>query len=203
MSIDVSRKPSVHGSASGPVSSLRPRSTLPPLPQIAAEVPPSRAAADDAFADTMFERLAAADYEGAHLAAHALLEVRPRDPDALDCAQIAESELRRLYTTPPRVAFARAARGHGTGRDPCDSERWISRRASCSSRVDGVATLHQILRVPFAARRWMGCASWSELFLRRVIAFDSDPSQRPSTASGTRNRASPRAAPPRPFPAGG
>jgi hypothetical protein len=54
-------------------------------------------AADGAFAEHMLERLAASDYGGTLIAAEALLVHHPLHHDALECAAIARSELRKLY----------------------------------------------------------------------------------------------------------
>ncbi len=153
-----------------PPSSRSPKSAPPPLPESANRIPPSRAAADNAFAESMLERLAAGDYEGAVLAAEALLEYRPRDQDALDCAQIAQGELRKVYVgrlgsieRVPRVAM---------GPEAIFSLQSLDFRAGyLLSRVDGVSTIHQIVEsgsIPsLEALRIL-----SELYLRRVIAFD-------------------------------
>jgi hypothetical protein len=77
--------------------SAPPSSQPPPLPESASRIPAARAAADAAFADRMIERLAASDYAGALTAAEALLVCHPLHADALDCADIARSELRKLY----------------------------------------------------------------------------------------------------------
>src|SRR5258708_24393665 len=82
---------------SAPTSSAQPRSQPPPLPQSASRLAPARAAADAAFAERMLERLAASDYSGALMAAETLLVHQPLHGDALDCAQMARSELRKLY----------------------------------------------------------------------------------------------------------
>jgi hypothetical protein len=81
----------------GPISSAPPKSQPPPLPESASAILAARAAAEAAFADRMLERLAASDYGGALIAAEALLVHHPLCADALDCAQIAGSELRKLY----------------------------------------------------------------------------------------------------------
>ena len=80
-----------------PSSEPPPKSQPPPLPESASRPAPGRVAADSACADRMLERLAASDYSGALMAADALLLHHPLHGDALECAQIARSELRRLY----------------------------------------------------------------------------------------------------------
>jgi hypothetical protein len=170
MTLDLSKKPTLHGDSPEPASSRRLRSSPPPLPRVARPSPPLRAAADNAFAESMLERLAAGDYEGARLAAHALLEYRPRDQDALDCAQIAESELRRLYTARlgslarvPRVAM---------GPDALLSLSALDFRAGLLlSRIDGVASLDQVVHAA-GVPRLDALRNLSELFLRRAIALE-------------------------------
>ena len=153
-----------------PISSRPPKSAPPPLPMSASQVPPSRAAADNAFAESMLERLAAGDYEGASLAAEALLEYRPRDQDALDCAQIAKSELRKTYVA--RLGSLDRVPYVAMGPEAIISLQGLDFRAGLVlSRVDGLATLHDVVEsgeIPsHEALRIL-----SELFLRRVIAFE-------------------------------
>jgi hypothetical protein len=158
------------GASEAVPASRPPKSAPPPLPAAAALVPPERAAADDAFAERMLERLAAGDYEGATLAADALLEYRPRDSDAIDCAKIAQGELRKTYVARlgslervPRVAM---------GPDAIFSLQALDCRAGyLLSRVDGTSSLDRIVEsgsIPsLEALRIL-----SELYLRRVIALD-------------------------------
>jgi hypothetical protein len=169
MTRDGSPKSSSHEPASGPVSVRLPRSTPPPLPRSATRIPAARLAADDAFAESMLERLAAGDYEGARLAAHALLEYRPRDQDALDCAQIAESELRRLYAT--RLGSLTGVPYVAMGPDAILALPALDSRAGfLLSRVDGVTSVHDLVDAAFVPAL-EALRILSELFLRRVIAF--------------------------------
>jgi hypothetical protein len=147
-----------------------PRSVPPPLPESASHLQPARAAADDALADTMLERLAAGDYEGAIMAAEALLEFRPRDRDALDAAQIAKTELRSVFVA--RLGSLDRVPHVAMGPDAIFALRSIDFRAGfLLSRVDGFATIHEIVEgasIPsLEALRIL-----SELYLRRVIAFE-------------------------------
>jgi hypothetical protein len=147
-----------------------PRSVPPPLPESATRLEPARAAADDALADTMLERLAAADYEGAIMAAEALLEYRPRDRDALDAAQIAKTELRKVYVA--RLGSIESVPHVAMGPDAIFALKSIDFRAGfLLSRVDGHATIHEVIEgasIPsLEALRIL-----SELYLRRVIAFE-------------------------------
>ena len=147
-----------------------PRSVPPPLPASASMVQPARAAADEALADTMLDRLAAGDYEGAIMAAEALLEYRPRDRDALDAAQIAKTELRKVYVA--RLGSIERVPRIAMGPDAILALKSLDFRAGfLLSRVDGVASVYEIVEgasVPsLEALRIL-----SELFLRRVIAFD-------------------------------
>jgi len=148
-----------------------PRSVPPPLPESASHMEPARAAADDALADTMLERLAADDYEGAILAAEALLEYRPRDRDALDAAQIAKTELRKVFVD--RLGSIERVPYIVMGPDAILALKSLDFRAGfLLSRVDGVASIYQIVEgasIPsLEALRIL-----SELYLRRVIAFDA------------------------------
>lgn len=69
----------------------------PPLPDSASRIDPARAAAEAASVERMLERLAASDYAGTLIAAEAMLVHHPLHRDALDCAVMARSELRKLY----------------------------------------------------------------------------------------------------------
>ena len=155
-----------------PVSSRPPKSAPPPLPPSASQVPPSRAAADNALAECMMDRLAAGDYGGASLAADALLEYRPRDQDALDCAQIARSELRKVYTA--RLGSLDRVPHVAMGPEAIFSLQALDFRAGfLLSRVDAETSLFDIVEsgsIPsLEALRIL-----SELYLRRVIAFDEE-----------------------------
>ena len=115
------------------------------------------------------ERLAAGDYEGAFIAAEALLEYRPRDQDALDCAQIARSELRKVYAG--RFGSLNRVPHVTMGPDAIFSLKSVDFRAGfLLSRIDGFTSLHEIVEsgsIPsLEALRIL-----SELLLRRVIAF--------------------------------
>ena len=174
MTIDHSHDSAFNGGATDPIppplSSRPPKSAPPPLPLSASNIPPSRAAADNELAECMFERLAAGDYEGASLAADALLEYRPRDQDALDCAQIAKSELRKVYAG--RLGSLDRVPHVAMGPEAIFSLQALDFRAGfLLSRIDGLSSLHDVVEsgsIPsFEALRIL-----SELFLRRVIAFD-------------------------------
>jgi hypothetical protein len=80
-----------------PMNVERLRTDPPALPASIREVPAERGPEDAEFAERMLERLAAADYAGALLAAEALLRRLPRDADALDCAEMSRTELRKVY----------------------------------------------------------------------------------------------------------
>jgi hypothetical protein len=117
----------------------------------------------------MLERLAAGDYLGALLAASALLETQPRHQDALDTAQMAGTELRRLYVA--RLGSLDRVPRVIVGRDALFAMQPLDFRAGLVlSRVDGTATLgdiagacgmpqHEALRI------------LSELYLNRVISL--------------------------------
>jgi hypothetical protein len=148
-----------------------PRSVPPPLPESANRLEPARAAADDALADTMLERLAAGDYEGAVMAAEALLEYRPRDRDALDAAQIAKTELRKVYVA--RLGSIERVPHIAMGPDAVFALKSLDFRAGyLLSRVDGHASIYEIVEgASIPSLEALGILS--ELYLRRVIAFDA------------------------------
>jgi|HubBroStandDraft_4_1064222.scaffolds.fasta_scaffold159370_3 hypothetical protein len=150
-------------------SSRPPKSQPPPLPESARRLSPVRAAADAVFADCMIERLAASDYAGVAMAAEALLEHQPNHEDALDCVQIARSELAKVYLARlgsmgrvPRVAMGSEglvalSLGFGEG--------------FLLSRVDGRATIRDIVEA-CGLPKLEAMRILSELFLRRAIGFD-------------------------------
>jgi hypothetical protein len=144
------------------------RSDPPALPVSIREPPSERSPTDALFADRMLERLAADDYAGALMVAEALLRRRPRDADALDCAEMSRTELRKLYETRlgaldrvPSIAMPRAAIAALT----LDVFAGL-----LLSRVDGAATVQEIAfdcgLAPDHALRVL-----SELFLHGVIAL--------------------------------
>jgi hypothetical protein len=147
-----------------------PRSVPPPLPESASHLQSARVVEDDALADTMLERLAAADYEGAIMAAEALLEYRPRDRDALDAAQIAKTELRKVYVA--RLGSLDRVPHIVMGPDAIFALKSLDFRAGfLLSRVDGLASIYEIVEgASIPSLEALGILS--ELYLRRVIAFE-------------------------------
>jgi hypothetical protein len=167
---DRASSPIAHAIEPHPPSS-GPRSHPPPLPVNAVPAPhPERVAADAAFAECMLERLAGSDYAGALLAAEALLETHPGHQDLLDTAQIARSELRKLYVS--RLGSLARKPRLGMGPQALFSLQALDFRAGLLlSRVDGHATLQEIAdgsgMAALEALRIL-----SELYLRRAIVFD-------------------------------
>jgi hypothetical protein len=152
-----------------PPDMQRPRSEPPALPASVREVPVERTPEDAVFADRMLERLAAGDYAGALMAAEALLSRRPRDADALDCAEMSRTELQKLYESRlgpldrvPRIVMTPAA---------IATLRLDVLAGFLLSRMDGHATLHEIAfapgMTPDHALRVL-----SELHLQGVLALD-------------------------------
>ncbi|MDP9151590.1 MAG: hypothetical protein M3O36_16845 [Myxococcota bacterium] len=151
-----------------PPSSSSSKSLPPPLPDSAARVSGSRAASDAAFAERMLERLAAGDYGGALLAAEALLVHQPGHGDALDCAQMARTEMRKLYVSRlgsldrvPQLAMAT----QGLLALSLDF-----RAGLLLARIDGRSSIEQLVEhsglPPIEALRIL-----SELHLARAISF--------------------------------
>jgi hypothetical protein len=140
------------------------------LPQSARVVPlGQRVAADAAFAERMLEYLASSDYVGALLAAEALLETHPGHPDLLDTAQIARSELRRIYAA--RLGSLERTPRLAMGPDELLAIQGVDFRAGLLlSRVDGQATLAEIVqRSGVPAHEAL--RALSELYLRRAIVL--------------------------------
>jgi hypothetical protein len=149
----------------------RPRSEPPALPPSLRELPCERTPFDAALADRMFDRLAAGDYSGALLVADALLRRSPRDADALDCAEISRSELRRLYETRlrglDRVASI-ALLPAETAALPLDAFAGY-----LLSRVDGFATLEEIAFARGVDSE-RALRTLSELYLSGVLALERE-----------------------------
>jgi hypothetical protein len=150
----------------GPPSSVPP-SQPPPLPESASRIDPVRAAADAACAERMLERLAASDYVGTLTAAEALLVHHPLYRDALDCAGIARSELRKLYLG--RLGSLDWVPHIAVGLQGLLGQSLDFRAGFLLSRIDKKASLGEIVD---------GCGLpqldalriLSELYLQRVIA---------------------------------
>jgi hypothetical protein len=145
-----------------------PKSLPPPLPESARKLSPARVAADDAFADGMLERLAAGDYLGVLMAASALLEHQPNHADALDCIQIARSELVNVYVARlgstkrvPRVAMS----AEGLMALSLDFAAGL-----VLSHVNAVASIDDIVRA-CGLPKVDALRILSELFLRRGICL--------------------------------
>jgi len=154
-------------SSRSPIS--RPRPVPPPLPEGAASVAPERAATDAEFSDRMLERLASGDYVGALFAADALLETHPRNQDALDTAQIARSELRKLYAA--RFGSLDRVPHLTMGPEALFSIQTLDFRAGLLlSRVDGESSVREIA-VASALPSHEALRILSELYLHRVIAL--------------------------------
>jgi hypothetical protein len=151
-----------------PSSAREPESQRPPLPDSASLVSATRMAAYAASTDRMFERLAASDYAGALTAAEALILHQPLNGDAIDCAQIARSELRKLYVA--RLGSLDRVPAVAIGLQGLLALSLDFRTGFLLSRVDGQASLRQIADgcgLPeLEALRLL-----SELYLQRVIVL--------------------------------
>jgi hypothetical protein len=117
----------------------------------------------------MIERLAASDYAGVLIAAEALLEHQPNHADALDSAQIARSELAKLYQgrlgsleRVPRVVM---------GPEGLLALSLDFGAGLLLSRVNGTATLGGIVEA-CGLPKLEALRILSELFLRRAIGFE-------------------------------
>jgi hypothetical protein len=161
--------PSDRAASDSPPSSA-PRSLPPPLPQSARSVPHGeRVAADAAFAERMLEYLASSDYVGALLAAEALLETHPGHQDLLDTAQIARSELRRIYAA--RLGSLEKTPRLAMGHEELLTAQALDFRAGLLlSRIDGRATIAEIVRES-GIQQHEALRVLSELYLRRTIVL--------------------------------
>jgi hypothetical protein len=117
----------------------------------------------------MLERLAAGDYEAALMASEALLRRLPRDADAIDCAEMSRTELRRVYAARLGGALDRAPRI--ANREAIATVTLCGVTAYLLSRIDGRATLDEIAFGPDASPEEM-LRVLSELYLRGILALD-------------------------------
>ncbi len=145
------------------------RSEPPALPASVRELPWGASPADREFVERMLERLAVGDYAGALMAAEALLRRVPRNADALDCAEMSRSELRKLYEArlgsldrTPTIAMTPAAIS-GLTLDVFTGY--------LLSRIDGLTTLREICLTP-ALIPDQALRVLSELYLQGVISLD-------------------------------
>jgi hypothetical protein len=147
---------------------LGPPSDPPPLPSSVRELPTSRSPDDQVFADRMLERLAASDYAGALMAAETLLRRHPRDADALDCAEMSRTELRKLYGA--RLGSLERVPTIAMTPDALAGLTLDVFTGFLLSRIDGLTTLQEIAfgrgLVPDHALRVL-----SELYLQGVITL--------------------------------
>jgi hypothetical protein len=143
------------------------------LPQSARSIPiGQRVAADEAFAERMLEYLASGDYVGALLAAEALLETHPGHADLLDTAQIARSELRRIYAA--RLGSLERTPRLAMGHEELLSVQALDFRSGLVlSRVDGQATLAEVVHTSGIPSH-EALRVLSELYLRRAIFLTQD-----------------------------
>jgi hypothetical protein len=147
-----------------------PTPSVPPaLPASVREVPEIRSPVDAAAIDRMMDRLAAADYVGALVAAEALLRRLPRDADVLDCAEISRNELQKLYTS--RLgALDRVPTIAMTPRELAGLRLDVS-TGFLLSRIDGLTTLREVAVTPGIAPHH-ALRVLSELYLEGVIALE-------------------------------
>jgi len=119
-------------------------------------------------AQEMNDRVSLGDYSGALEVAEKLLEIDPRDREALACAESCRTVLRQMYTARigplDRVPMVMVAR---------DQLRWLSidhRAGFVLSLVDGVSSVEMILDVS-GMPELDALRILSELAQQRIIAF--------------------------------
>jgi hypothetical protein len=139
----------------------------PPLPDSASRIDPARAAAEAASTERMLERLAASDYAGTLIAAEATLVHHPLHRDALDCALMARSELRKLYVD--RLGSLDWVPYIAVGLQGLLGLSLDFRAGYLLSRIDKRTSLAQIIAAS-GLPELDSLRILSELFLQRVIA---------------------------------
>lgn len=163
-------------------SAVKKRSVPPPMPRPSDRpglagpplVPPASSATDPSVIEsldkTMMERLAAADYEGAFMAANTLLRHNPRSEDALQAAQIARSELYKTYDARlgarqrvPRLAI-RTEDIRSFPLDACS--------ALVLSQIDGARTIDAIIHGGILPKLDV-LRVLSELYLQGILAVSA------------------------------
>jgi hypothetical protein len=144
-----------------PSGERRHPSTIPP------QLPTSRAYQ----VEMMLEMLVRSDYEGARMAAASVLRVDPHDTDARQCADIAASELRKLYTA--RLGALTRIPRPVRPRDGAPSPFIDARARLLMGSMDGVASIAQIIDAgalaPLDALRIV-----SELVLEGVVVLGAE-----------------------------
>jgi hypothetical protein len=116
----------------------------------------------------MLERLAAGDYEAALLAADSILLHQPRHQDALDCAQIARSELRRTYLS--RLGALERVPSVGLGHEGLMALALDFRAGMVVARIDGVRSVADVV-ASSALPELDALRILSELALTRAVVF--------------------------------
>jgi hypothetical protein len=125
----------------------------------------------ESLAQTMLERLAASDYEGALMAANTLLRTDPRMDDALQAAQIARTELYHIYDgrLGPRDAVPHVVvRTEELRLYPLDA-----RSVLVLSQVDGIRTIDDVINSGIMPKL-DALRLLSELCLLSVVGFGDD-----------------------------
>jgi hypothetical protein len=167
-------------------AAVKKRSVPPPMPRPSDRpglagpplVPAALSVADPSVAEnlgkTMIERLAAADYEGAFMAANTLLRHDPRSEEASQAAQIARSELYKTYDARlgdrqrvPRVAV-RTEDIRSFPLDACS--------ALVLSQVDGSRTIDDIIHGGILPKLDV-LRVLSELYLQGILAIVGGPAR--------------------------
>ena len=103
-------------------------------------LPPPLDSSNARQAELMLERLAVCDYDGAAIAADAILRRDPAHADARQCAEIAATELRRVY-------YGRLGPGAAAPRRVAIPDVGVLEAPMrlVLSQVDGVATVDEIV----------------------------------------------------------
>jgi hypothetical protein len=168
-------------------SAVKKRSVPPPLPRPSDRpglagpplVPAELSVADPSVSanlgKTTLERLAAADYEGAFMAANTLLRHDPRSEDALQAAQIARSELYKTYDA--RLGARQRVPHVAVRTEDIRSFPLDACSALVLSQVDGIRTIDDIIHGGILPKLDV-LRVLSELYLQGILAFTGGTARR-------------------------
>jgi hypothetical protein len=172
-------------------SAVKKRSVPPPLPRPSDRpglagpplVPATLSVADPSVTQnlgkTMLERLAAADYEGAFMAANTLLRHDPRSEDALQAAQIARSELYKTYDA--RLGARQRVPHVAVRTEDIRSFPLDACSALVLSQIDGIRTIEDIIHGGILPKLDV-LRVLSELYLQGILAIVGGPARRDESA---------------------
>ena len=136
-----------------------------------ATIPPQLPASSAYQVEAMLEMLMRSDYEGARIAAEGVLRADARNADALQCADMAASELRKLYQARigPLTQIPRPVRPREGVQPPFIDARSRVLLGSMDGRRTVLRVVDSGLRAPLDALRIV-----SELVLAGVVVLGTE-----------------------------